>query len=127
MKSGGFMISRKTLARTFMITALFLLLANCAGAVPVEEWNRTFGGAYWDEAHSIQQTPDKGYIIAGSTNIKTDLNGRSDYGDAWLIKTDADGHEQWNRTYAGKRVKKVSTTSDGDYILRGLSDWDFWL
>jgi len=123
MKSGGFMISRKTLALTFMITALFLLLANCAGAVPVEEWNRTFGGEYWDEAYSFAQTPDEGYIIAGLTYF----NESSDYEDAWLIKADSRGQMLWNRTYAGKRIRKISTTQDGGYLLMGSNNWDFWL
>jgi hypothetical protein len=50
------------------ITALpLLLLAGIAGAVPVDEWNKTFGGAGNDTAHSVLQTSDGGYILAGWT------------------------------------------------------------
>jgi len=33
-----------------------------------QEWNRTFGGANYDDARSIVQTVDKGYAVAGYTN-----------------------------------------------------------
>jgi lysophospholipase L1-like esterase len=45
-------------------------------------WNRTFGCSSFDEAYSVQQTRDGGYIIAGTTA-----------GNTWLIKTDAEGLE----------------------------------
>lgn len=121
-------ITSKTLQAFVMIVAFMLLLTGGAGAVPVEEWNRTFGGPYWDAGHSVQQTPDGGYIIAGGTN----LWGSGDFGIVWVIKTDANGIEQWNKTYAGSRwANKVIITSDKGYLLAGFAgdgpDRDFWL
>lgn len=62
-------------------------------------WDKTFKGTWWSKTddgdvsgwwnggHSVQQTSDDGYIIAGITE-------GGDYGnkgDLWLIKTDANG------------------------------------
>ena len=46
-----------------------------------KEWDKTFGGTFADFAHSVQQTTDGDYIIAGSTVPY----GASSI-DAWLIK-----------------------------------------
>ena len=44
--------------------------------------------------------------------------------DAWLIKTDADGNEEWNRTFGGgawDQAEAVVLTADGGYALAGMS------
>ncbi len=97
-----------------------------------DEWNRTFGGSDWDEAYSVQQTADGGYILGGYT--RSYGAGRRDF---WLVKTDSNGTEQWNQTYGGPDDEEawgVQQTSDGGYILAGYTesygeDWseDFWL
>lgn len=87
---------------------------NGSGAVPAEEWNKTFGGTGRDGAYSVAQTSDKGYILLGV---------KKSYGvgqNAWLIKTDFNGSEQWNRTFAdGSGASYVQQTLDGGFILAG--------
>ena len=110
-----------------IIPSILLLLINGAGAAPVEEWSRAYGGEFWDEANSIVEIPGEGYIITGSINIQNTSVNMTDSYDALLIKTDLDGNEQWNRTYTGKKGMKVSMAGDGGYLIRGFDNWDFWL
>jgi len=83
----------------------------------VVPWSRTFGGSGQDVAYSAQQTSDGGYILAGSTSSFG--SGRD---DAWLIKTDSFGNEEWSRTFGGSEddlAQSVQQTSDGGYIFAG--------
>ena|GEM_PF-1738735 len=83
----------------------------------IAELNRTYGGADSDVFYSVQQTSDGGYIAAGYTESSS--AGREDY---WLVKTDAYGDVEWNKTYGGPRMEgvfSVQQTSDGGYILTG--------
>jgi len=78
---------------------------------------RTYGGTGSDDARSVQQTDDHGYILAGYTNSL----GAAEW-DAWLIKTDSLGDTLWTRTYGGAGDEAwgcVQRTSDGGYILAG--------
>jgi len=97
----------------------------------IEQWNKTFSGASMDWGHSVQQTEDGGYIIAGRTDPYVGARA-----DAWLIKTDANGTEQWNRTFGSdgcEYAASVQQTSDGGYILTGrtnsysVGEADAWL
>ena len=94
-------------------------------------WEKTFGGSSSDQASSVQQTSDSGYILAGYT----ESYGAGDK-DFWLIKTDADGDKVWEKTFGGSssdQASSVQQTSDGGYILAGYTESygaggkDFWL
>ena len=105
-----------------MTLASFPIIARAkrvaASYEPVTEWERTFGGAEYDFCDSVQQTSDGGYILAGETSSY----GTGDYPDVYLIKTDASGILEWQKTFGGSNADpaySVQQTSDGGYIVAG--------
>lgn len=65
------------------------------------------------------QTVDGGYFIAGS--LKSVSSG---FYDVWLLKTDANGFEQWNRIHSGKdndSAQYAQATRDGGYVIVGTT------
>jgi len=80
-------------------------------------WTRTYGGASYEAAQSVQQTSDKGYIMAGLTDS-------SGSWDAYLIKTDSLGDMLWTKIYGGfgdDFFESVQQTFDNGYIITGFT------
>jgi hypothetical protein len=83
-------------------------------------WTREYGvvpGQGYEDAYSVYQTTDGGYIVAGYT----DTVG---LGHVYLIKTDSLGDPLWERYYGGDSLDRgysVQQTTDGGYIIAGLT------
>jgi len=110
-----------------------------------KQWQKTYGGTNNDFAESVIQTKDGGYIIAGNTNSKNgDVTNVRDtiYGDAWIVKTDAIGKIQWQKTHGGSdydQMNSIQQTKDGGYVSCGWTrsndgdvtgahgNYDFWV
>ncbi|HLG35507.1 MAG TPA: T9SS type A sorting domain-containing protein [Bacteroidia bacterium] len=107
------------------------------------QWQKSLGGTGYDEARSVQQTADGGYIVAGSSqSIDGDVTGNHGSIDYWLVKLDGFGNIQWQKALGGTAnddAYSVQQTSDGGYIVLGYSysndgdvtgnhgGWDYWL
>jgi hypothetical protein len=80
-------------------------------------WQRTFGGKSDDRALSILATRDQGYLVLGLTD-----SFGTGATDGWLLKLDATGRLQWQKTYGGRLVDRVfagQETADHGFIMVG--------
>jgi hypothetical protein len=95
----------------------YLVKTDASGSL---QWSKTYGGSGDEEAYSLVLTSDGGYVLAGYTTSSIG-GGR----DSWLVKTDASGTMQWNKTYGAagdNEAHSVIQTSDGGYALAGYTD-----
>ncbi len=110
----------------FLYTLLFTLCPLLLVAqAPDTLWSKTYGGREDDEASSIQQTSDSGYVIVGRTRSF----GSGDW-DVWLLRTDNNGDTLWTKTYGGIGYdfgSSVRQIYDGGYIITGTLDFDLCL
>lgn len=85
-------------------------------------FQKAYGGSGNERAHSIDLTSDGGYIIAGETTSFGAGNK-----DWFVMKIDANGVEQWSKTYGTSSVEDgfsitIKQTNDLGYILCGYTE-----
>ncbi|MBU0691704.1 T9SS type A sorting domain-containing protein [bacterium] len=94
-------------------------------------WTRMYGGSEQEEARSVVQTPDGGYLIAGWGRTLTPGNT-----NFIAIRTDANGDSLWGRTYGGEASDFSNTARPvmgGGYVIAGRSYsfanglYDIWM
>ena len=90
------------------------------------EWSKTFGGTNSDIANDVQQTINGEYLIAGHTfSNDGDITNNHGNADLWVIKLQANGNLQWQKTYGGSGfddAKCIQKTNDGHYMIAGNTD-----
>ncbi|QNF34405.1 hypothetical protein HUW51_17365 [Adhaeribacter swui] len=99
-------------------------------------WDKTLGGNHIDVLASVQQTREGGYILGGSSRSnmgrdksedpRGDVTYENRY-DYWVVKLQADGTEQWDKTLGGDysdRLAVLQQTPDGNYMLGGTSEYN---
>ena len=69
------------------ISTCFFISSLTYAQVPNIEWQKCLGGSGTDDASSIQQTTDGGYIVAGTTTSNDgDVSANHGGGDIWIVK-----------------------------------------
>ena len=96
-----------------------------------EEWSKTYGGTSDEEAYSVMQTDDGGYIVCGYTE-SFGVGGW----DVYVIRTDAFGDTLWTKSFGGgsnDRMFGIRQVNDGGFIMAnyttsfGAGNWDVYL
>jgi len=95
---------------------LYLVKTDSLGQIL---WTKTYGGTGDEADCSVEQTSDKGYIIASRTNSFGVGNS-----DIYIVKTDSMGNLMWSKTYGGsvwEEGHSIVIANDG-YVHVGFTD-----
>jgi len=106
-------------------------------------WQKCIGGTSSDIARAMQPTNDGGFIITGNSSSNDyDASYTQGLGDFWVVKIDALGNVQWEKSMGGTGADdstSVQETSDGGFIITGQTTstdgditenkgiYDFWV
>ncbi|OYQ35454.1 hypothetical protein CHU92_10775 [Flavobacterium cyanobacteriorum] len=94
------------------------------------DWQKNLGGTGQDLLHCIRTTRDGGFILAGTSDSPSGLHKKDSCRggtDLWIVKLDAKGGEQWQRTIGGsgqELLRGIVQTTDGGYIIGASSASD---
>jgi len=113
---GGYIIAGETNSYTHGGSDIAIYKLNSNGN---KLWFKHYGGTNLDCAHSIQQTSDGGYIVAGYTKSYT--YGEEDFA---IYKLNSIGNKVWFKHYGGTDYDfghSIQQTSDGGYVVAGYN------
>jgi hypothetical protein len=111
---GGYIITGSTKSYGAGGMDVYLIKINSAGNTL---WTKTFGGIANDAGHSVVQTNDGGYAVAGWITFYG-----GNYEQVYFIKTDSLGDSLWTKNFGGTNNDagySVAQTTDGGYIITG--------
>ncbi|MCK4652930.1 MAG: T9SS type A sorting domain-containing protein [Candidatus Cloacimonetes bacterium] len=113
---GGYIISGHTTSFGAGDYDIYLIKTDANGD---PTWTKTYGGTSPDEAYSVQQTSDNGYIVAGNT-----MSFGPSFFSIYLLKTDSLGDTLWTKAHGWGFLTycySVQITSDSCYVIVGIS------
>jgi len=129
MPNGGYLVVGSTSSNNGDVSGnhgsrdTWLAKLDAAGVLV---WQRCYGGSLGDVPWDITSTPDGGYVVVGgAASSDGDLTTNAGAGDYWILKIDAGGEIQWQRTYGGSFFEdaySVALTSDGGYLINGYTE-----
>ncbi len=129
-------LKKNKLKKISFLLFFTLLIVSCGkddgGDGPDQEINgdidfvKTYGGSESDEAVSVVEAADGGFVILGTTRSSngdvTDKTGNDS--DFWLLKITKTGEIVWSKTYGGsddENAARITKTNDGGYLLSGYT------
>ncbi len=90
------------------------------------QWQQSFGGSLADFGFDARETPDGGFIMAGSTfSSDGDVGNNQGFYDYWLVRVDAAGQLLWEKNFGGggeERAYSLVVTADNGIVVAGTSN-----
>jgi len=111
---GGYVVAGGTSSFGAGNADMYVVKLDSAGNVI---WTKTIGGSNWDEAQSIIQSSDGGYVVAGKT-----WSFGAGSADMYVVKLDSAGNVIWTKTIGGSNddeAVSIIQSSDGGYVVAG--------
>ena len=93
-------------------------------------WDKSLGGYMADVLLTVIETKEGGFLVGGYSQspISGDKSeGSKGSNDMWIVKLNAQGIKQWDKTYGGNSVDNLMgliQTSDEGFLLSGYSASD---
>ncbi len=123
---GGYVIAGNTFSEDTQVTKnngqsdVWLIKIDDNGQLL---WEKSFGGAGFDAAHSVRSTMDGGFLVCGnSKSFDGDLAENFGENDIWIFKTDASGNLEWEKSLGGSNLDfgyDALETATGNVVLIG--------
>ncbi len=118
---GGFILAGQTSAIRYGVAGMFIVRTNSSGDTL---WTKIYRGPDSYQGKYILANNDKSYTIC-----MDDSSGARD-SDVRVMKIDSAGAIKWNNDFGGSEKdisKMIQPTSDGGYILVGISRSFGWI
>ncbi|MCK4567394.1 MAG: hypothetical protein KAU48_08795, partial [Candidatus Thorarchaeota archaeon] len=112
LRGGGFVIAGITDGFGVSLNAAWLVRAG-----PSYDWIQTYDRTWADDVYDVIECQNGGFAIAGYST-------KPPY-QAWLIRTDMDGNQLWDRRYGfinHTTAKAIIECSTGGFLLAGFMD-----
>jgi predicted secreted protein len=111
---GGYIVAGYTRSFGAGERDVWVLKLSSSGNV---EWQRTYGGINEDNAFSICQTLDGGYVAGSNTH-----SFGAGEEDIWILKLSSSGEAEWQKTYGAyfdEQANFIQPSTDGSYVIAG--------
>ncbi|MEO5675087.1 MAG: T9SS type A sorting domain-containing protein [Chitinophagales bacterium] len=120
--------------KTFLTTILLLLAINSLKSQNplLKQWDYSYGGYESDFLNQLLPTPDGGFLACGISTSDAGYDKSADNYDnsafptydCWLIKCNADGIKEWDKTLGGTSDEyfySIINTADGGFLMAATS------
>ena len=113
---------KTNLSLLIILLGISSLNVNAQCSSTATTFQKVYGGSSNERAHSIQQTSDGGYVVAGETTSY----GAGDK-DIFVLKIDVNGIEQWTKTYGSTFADDgfsitIKQTNDSGFVISGSTN-----